>query len=119
MKTLVSMNDSTLIHLVPGQFATDHDLAAQPGHNFLVTAHSLLLRVVAQPAPELFVERGVLGPSAFAGRLDHLFVGTQRNVSHRIFTSQWRTEAVYTASVRIGAPPRRREKKLQPNQTST
>ena len=85
MKTLVSMKALALIHLFPAELAAHLKLAPQLRHHFVAAMQALLrLRVVGQPAPELLVERGVLGTRPLPGGLDEAFVGAEGDVFHRI-----------------------------------
>lgn len=67
MKRLVSRNRSTLIQLVPREFAPDPDFALQLRDDGIVTLYPpLLAGVCGEPLPELGVQRDVLRPGARA-----------------------------------------------------
>ena len=83
MKMLVSMKVLALIHRFPTEPAPHLQLAPQLRHHFVAAMQALLrLRVVGQSAPELFVERGVLGARAFPGGFDKALVGAESDVFH-------------------------------------
>ena len=93
------MARSALVHLFAAELAAHLQLAAQLHHHVVAALQALLsVRVIGQPATELLVERGVLGPRALPSCLDEALVGAESDVFHRFGSANY-TTIVYTMLV--------------------